>query len=797
LPDALFSSILQPVANKARSWLYNVLVVLIAGLSFVVFRTVVFEDGKKKNQLSVMAAQLRRQRAAAKRCQEEVVTMTGEFSVSGGKAIRYLISGPLTAQTVVLLHAEDGETAAMWGFVHRALADVLLPPRQQAAAAMACAAASAPTDFFPPSAAALGGVCIVSFHRTKVAAAPGRTVPTSLRLRDADAMMRHLRKLAAGEGQSAASPSGSSAEARSATHPAASAGSGWLSWGGSSGPRPASHRPGPRQDFLLVSHGEGAWGNLAFCGMHAPSSGAQADTAGDLSLSGSDSPSTTGGSGVDGFAALGSVCVAPVLMHRGESMAWWDALAGASRVTPATDPGVLQRLLDPPPQQLDEALLEAADATSTTRQRNLKFSDALGLGTGSGMEAQSKRLAEDVRRSLARQPILSASDGTLLAEFWRRPELCAAPPAAQPPVKQGAASAAPCPAVRPLPVSVVTHGFASMPPFIPASRSLATEYWWLQPALAVGLFTAGHAQLAELAAFREANTADVMTEMSGGRLRAAQQPGTRDAAAAAAPAAAGAAAEGAAAPRLSGAAMLKLAALGGTLLKDTATGLTAGDAEARFVQRALAQLPQTLGLRALPPTSQTFTYLAMQRELRILQGGAAVVRPAAASAAQPGDPEPLPTTSGATVGALPGAALASEGPPPPDAAPSADFAITLVQAPTARCRVFAPGQLDFGENAETVPAVAHIPLQAPDAVTHEVLRLLHLQGRLAQADAHTAAAQLSPAPVGPWGRFRFYGEPEPVPASADVAEGVDPEFARLVGGVAGGKVAPAAITLRA
>jgi hypothetical protein len=111
--------------------------------------------------------------------------------------------------------------------------------------------------------------------------------------------------------------------------------------------------------------------------------------------------------------------------------------------------------------------------------------------------------------------------------------------------------------------------------------------------------------------------------------------------------------------------------------------------------------------------------------------------------------------------------------------------------------VFAPGQLDFGENAETVPAVAHIPLQAPDAVTHEVLRLLHLQGRLTQAGAHTAAAHLSPAPVGPWGRFRLYGEPEPVPASADVAEGVAPEFARLVGGVAGGKVAPAVFTLSA
>jgi hypothetical protein len=122
-------------------------------------------------RMQASVAALRRARAAARARLLAAAGDSGEIALegSGGRRLRWWASGPRTAPTAVLLAAEDGETAAVWGEVHaRLLASV-------GAAGEGTAAA----------------VRIVSYHCVGGKAhTPGTcTPPLTLRVRDAQAAL--------------------------------------------------------------------------------------------------------------------------------------------------------------------------------------------------------------------------------------------------------------------------------------------------------------------------------------------------------------------------------------------------------------------------------------------------------------------------------------------------------------------------------------------------------------------------------------------------------------------------------
>jgi hypothetical protein len=82
-----------------------------------------------------------------------------------------------------------------------------------------------------------------------------------------------------------------------------------------------------------------------------------------------------------------------------------------------------------------------------------------------------------------------------------------------------------------------------------------------------------------------------------------------------------------------------------------------------------------------------------------------------------------------------------------------DFAITLVQGPTEATLQQAQGQLDAAEGAATVDAVCNIPLQAPEAVSNEVLRMLGLSPSSSSPTAAAAETETKSKPG-----FLYYGK---------------------------------------
>ena len=610
----------EPVGERARSWLYNALVLATAGMCFLLYRLSVAEEGRRKQTLAVLAAQLRRQRVSAKRAvvkssggQDGVVPLTG------GGALRFAASGPLTARTVVLLHAEDGESAAFWGLVH---------------ASVAKRASGSGED-----------VCVVSFCRETASgsalpsAGRGTTVPLALRVRDVEAMLSHLEKSDGG------STSGGLINS-------------WRRW--------ILREPPPRA-FVLVTHGEGAWGGLAAVGLHA-----------------GGGRGSIGGIAGSAFAPVGFVAVAPALMHRGASLAWWDALAGASRRLPASDPELLERLLDAPPLPLDGALLRELDARSPRRKQAVDLGERLGLGSASKSPAAARRLAEDFRRARSRQPLISREESQIVENAWAMAAASTSP-------SNGGSNAC---CARSISIRVVTHGPQSLAPLATEAQLLPLQFWWLQGAVAVGALTAAAPRLQRLAALREANMTDVIAELSGGQLDlrggSTSAPPSREAAAPV--------------PRALSpppADAYELATLAGLRLNEHAAsaGALAGDADARLVSRALTQLPGALGIaEPRPPVSRSFTFLNFECEARAL-------------------------------GSCSCAAHSSS----PSAGVVGDFSVSLVGAPSPATLANSPGQRDTREAADALAAVVNIPLQAPDAVADAVLGLL-------AARTHVAAA---------------------------------------------------------
>lgn len=717
----------EPASAKAKSWLFNALCIAIAGLTVLVLRAVVFEDGKKKNQLLTIAAQLRQQRAAAKLALEQVTTQKGELPLSSGsngsskRTLRYQLTGdPKTASVIVLLAAEDGETSSFWGFVH----SLLVNNNSSAPAATATATATAK---------AAGDVCVVSFHCDGLKQERGVSRPLSLRAADSTRLLTHLL---------------------------------------SGRPSPTSTSSSPK--VVMVSHGEGAWGNLAFTALDNPS-----------------------------WVSAGSVCVAPLVMHRGQSLAWWEAVAGASRfstslphpVLPASssplavagtekdddDDGyewgmkkkkggdlatrLLQQWLDPPPlpssvtapsnsaaRAEDARLLTRLDEGSSRRKAAVNMGERLGLGTASDSSEKDKRLAEDFRRARAKEPVLGRSDVSMLAGLWKKEDQ-----------KEGRGRH------RPAPVAVVTHGFSSFPPHIHSDSSsspfsqqrLALQYWWLQAALAVGVFTAPDSSMRKaLRAFREENRADVVSELSGGQLAISDRspsPGAGPAGAAGIKqgAAGEAAGKGASTGGKSkgrdeeGDEVYSLIASSTGLLKETSSGSLAGaDAETRFLHRAISQAKRSMasGIKKLANSipfvgrnngdgsdgegegeggvSKSFTFLALQRELKLLTSSPSL------------SPSPFPP----------------------------DFSVTLVQGPTLdppSVLHTAAGQLDTLEAALTVDTVALIPLQSPGAVVEAIASVLQQPRDGCDTSTSTASSNESGGEgrgTGAGrGRFKYYG----------------------------------------
>lgn len=396
------------------------------------------DETTAKDKMALMAQALRRQRAGAKEALLSCTTDAGEVDLGRGKAIRWWATGPADADTFVLLHAEDGETAAVWGYVHAALAERL-------ASGASGSGVSVGDDSLPAR-----SVRIVSFHRTGVVPAPQRSTPLSLRVRDADAVMQHV--CLAGR---------AAARQRSG---------GWARlWARDDQP--------PRA--VLVAQGEGAWGGLAWTGLHSGGVGEGAARS---------SP----------YVAAGAVLVAPIQFYRGAYQAWWDAVVCASRTSASATAalgvgdhataadaagdvsgvsggakGVIERLLAPPPVKDDLAAV-TDPAKRAADQLRAVLPDATAAPTfrvnafinpDAAKAKALQREAEALRRRRAQLPVLSAQEAALVDEVAAATAVVDAP---QPGV------------------TAVTFAPSALPPFVHRLRRTAAAAWWLQAANSVG-----------------------------------------------------------------------------------------------------------------------------------------------------------------------------------------------------------------------------------------------------------------------------------------------------------------------
>lgn len=201
-------------------------------------------------------------------------------------------------------------------------------------------------------------VRVVSFHRAgALPRAPGVAAPLSLYLRDVDALLDALCNESRAE---------------------FAAERGWRAWLSPA----ASPSPPPR--VVIVGSGESAWGALAAAGLRSAPAAPPAS----------------------------AVLVAPLLFYRGRSMAWLDAITGASRVPYEDDPGLLTRLLDAPNVDVSPSLREALDASAPRRKAMVSFfSD---FGAPGATEAMRVRFSEDFRRARSGVSVLSTAEQSVV-----------------------------------------------------------------------------------------------------------------------------------------------------------------------------------------------------------------------------------------------------------------------------------------------------------------------------------------------------------------------------------------------
>lgn len=467
---------LQDGITKAQSWLFTALAGAVGLALLLMYRMLDRDPTADTQAMQAAAADLRRRRAAAKRALLAAAGDAGEVVLPGGRGcISWWASGPRDASTVVLLAAGDGETAAFWGLVHDRLARL------------------SPTT--PASGGATSGVRVISFHRSRTTdaihgsgvstssnsntssrstntkdgrdelQAAQRATPLSLRVRDADAVLE-------------------AACGKAVPHAASSS---WFK------PRAAGAYAGgtKTRQLVVVAHGEGAWGALAFGGLHAAQ-------------------------------LRGCVLVSPVLMHRGRHTAWWDAIPAASRVRHATDPGRLQKLLEPPPVP-PEALLPAPSNAPSQSSKDIAAlttpslddsklrTRSLQTAARSGLTASSKaaldRLAEDMRRERSRHAVLTTNEHELLMSVG--PRIIASP--AQSATRLPSSASASTAEVR-----VLTFAPDALPSFVAPELRAALMVWWLTAASRVGYYIIPEDARQGFDAAHKAIEAAMQAELTGG-----------------------------------------------------------------------------------------------------------------------------------------------------------------------------------------------------------------------------------------------------------------------------------------
>jgi len=223
---------------------------------------------------------------------------------------------------------------------------------------------------------------------------------------------------------------------------------------------------------IIVQQGEGTWAGLAYSALNSDS-------------------------------VRGLVCVAPLLNHRGRQMAWIDAVLGASRVAHTDDPGLLRRLLDPPPVYVSNELAKALDESSQKRGLMVDFfNNQLGVvNRGNNPEEKaerdSKRFDEDFRRRKSTQSVLNESETNLLRTCCESLQEKTNKPA----------------------VKVLTYSPNVLPSFLPPESLMVFEAAFLASAHAVGSFLVkpGEDKIS-LERNRAANRRKIIAEMSGGLL---------------------------------------------------------------------------------------------------------------------------------------------------------------------------------------------------------------------------------------------------------------------------------------
>jgi hypothetical protein len=685
------------------------------------------DETTAKDKMALLAQALRRQRAGAKEALLACATDAGEVDLGRGRAIRWWATGPADADTFVLLHAEDGETAAVWGYVHAALAERL-------------ATCGGGEDALPQS------VRVVSFHRVGVTPSPQRSTPLSLRVRDADAVMQQV--CLAGR-----------AAARQR------AGGGWARLWAGDGSR---HQP-PRA--VLVAQGEGAWGGLAWTGLHSGGSGS-GDRADASRLAQQQQLRLP-------YVAAGAVLVAPIQFYRGAYQAWWDAVVSASRTSSSSAAvaagthaaaaatgggtagghadattsdaasgakGVIERLLAPPPVKDDLAAVTDPSKRAADQLRAV-LPDAAAAPTfrvnafinpDAAKAKAMRREAEALRRRRAQLPVLSSQEAALVDE------VAPAAVAPAPPRAAGAAAAGAAPALpqqQPA-VTAITFAPSALPPFVHRLRRTAAAAWWLQAANSVG---AAMLPEPERAALRR-QRADVMAAVNAaGAGAAVKQPASgagspqagssvgggealQQAAAAAAPTAAAVAVT---ADTTVGDLPVSAAHAGGG--SDTAAATTHAATRENpldgYVQAAQAATAATRDA-LVGAYGRAVDFAPAKREEELVRRGLAAV-PMALGLVPPPSPASDPWYRHLAVteaAALPAAerfkVVSLEGPPDRPLPPSAPEAAALAAA-----------------GADYEAALVCLPLQCPGAIAAEVMALVAGGGRGAAA-APPAAASL-------------------------------------------------------
>ena len=223
---------------------------------------------------------------------------------------------------------------------------------------------------------------------------------------------------------------------------------------------------------IIVQQGEGTWAGLAYSALNSDS-------------------------------VRGLVCVAPLLNHRGRQMAWIDAVLGASRVAHSDDPGLLRRLLDPPPVYVSNELAKALDESSQKRGLMVDFfNNQLGVvNRGNNPEEKadrdSKRFDEDFRRRKSTQSVLNESETNLVRTCCESLQEKKNKPA----------------------VKVLTYSPNVLPSFLPPESLMVFEAAFLASAHAVGSFLVkpGENKIS-LERNRAANRRKIISEMSRGLL---------------------------------------------------------------------------------------------------------------------------------------------------------------------------------------------------------------------------------------------------------------------------------------